>query len=308
MELCAFVEPQQGARYEHVRAFAMHAEAVGFDGFFRSDHLLPIGHRVAPGTTDAWTTLAGLARDTERIRLGTLVSPVTFRHPAVLAVQVANVHEMSDGRVELGLGAGWYEREHSAFGIPFPDRRFDLLEEQFEVITRLWAPDDQEVSFASEHYALDSAPGLLPAGVARPRLIVGGGGPQRTPAIAARYADEYNAFSGPAESVARIARVRAAAEGIGRDPDELRYSGVVQVIVGADADAVAVRAASARIEDPDKDGVAVGSPEQVVERILRYRDCGFDRLYIQLADVTDLAQLELFGERVLPALVDRMRA
>lgn len=302
MELCAFVEPQQGGRYEHISAFAMHAEAAGFDGFFRSDHLLSMGTPVAPGTTDAWATLAGLARDTETIKLGTLVSPVTFRHPAVLAVQVANVHEMSGGRAELGLGAGWYEREHSAFGIPFPDRRFDLLEEQFETVTRLWVPDDEEASFAGDHYSLRAAPGLLAAGVARPRLIIGGDGPRRTPALAARFADEYNTFSGPAETRERIARVRAAAESLGRDPDDLSYSAVVQVVVGVDADAVAERAERAGIEDRDDDGVAVGSPEQVVERIDRYRDCGIDRLYVQFVDVTDLAQLELFCERVLPAL------
>ncbi|MBX3193511.1 MAG: TIGR03560 family F420-dependent LLM class oxidoreductase [Microbacteriaceae bacterium] len=303
MEFCAFVEPQQGGTYAHIREFATRAEATGFDGFFRSDHLLPIGDRVAPGTTDAWTTLAGLARDTETLTLGALVSPVTFRHPSLLAVQVANVHEMSGGRAELGLGAGWYQGEHSAYGIPFPRDRFDRLEEQLEVITRLWSTDD-EFSFAGEHYSLSNAPGVLAAGLARPRLIIGGDGPRRTPELASRFADEYNAFCGPDETRERIARVRAAAEKAGRDPDELRYSAAVTVVVGTDQDAVAARLRRAGIDDPADEGVAAGTPDQVAERIARYRGCGLSRIYLQFIDVTDADHVELCGERVLPALAE----
>ena len=163
MKLRIFTEPQQGASYDDLLAVAQATEKLGFDAFFRSDHYLTMGDHASglPGPTDAWTTLAGLARETERIRLGTLVSSVTYRAPGILAIQVAQVDQMSGGRVELGLGTGWFEKEHLAYGIPFPDKRFGHLEEQLEVITGLWGtPVGDSYSFAGEHYTLVDSPAL----------------------------------------------------------------------------------------------------------------------------------------------------
>ena len=160
MEYCVFVEPQFGATYDDLLASARTTERLGFTGFFRSDHYLTMmGFDGLPGPSDSWTTLAGLAREKERIRLGTLVSAATFRHPGVLAIQVAGVDAMSGGRVELGLGAGWYAAEHAAYGIPFPDRRFGLLEESLAIVTGLWAtPPGKTFDFAGEHYTLSGSP------------------------------------------------------------------------------------------------------------------------------------------------------
>src|SRR6188472_1118688 len=187
MQYCLFTEPQLGASYEDQLAFARAGERLGFDGFFRSDHYLRMGAGdPLPGPTDAWTTLAGLARETERIRLGTLVSSVTYRPPGVLAIQVAQVDQMSGGRVELGLGTGWFEQEHLAYGIPFPAKRFGMLEEQLEVITGLWGtPVGETYSFAGEHYTLVDSPALPKPTQSRVPVIVGGGGAKRTPAMAA---------------------------------------------------------------------------------------------------------------------------
>src|SRR5687768_5555912 len=203
MEYCVFTEPQQGAGYDDQLTFAQAAERLGFDGFFRSDHYLHMGDGDPyPGPTDAWTTLAGLARETSRIRLGTLVSSATFRHPGILAIQVAQVDAMSGGRVELGLGAGWYEQEHKAYAIPFPPTaaaRMDRLEEQLQVVTGLWStPETERFNFAGKHYTLTDSP-ALPKPVQRPHppVIVGGGGPRRTPRLAAQYANEFNAPPSP---------------------------------------------------------------------------------------------------------------
>jgi len=229
VEYCIFVEPQVGASWDELSAAALAADRLGFDGFFRSDHLIPPGRELlgTPAVSDAWTTLAGLARDTERIRLGTLVSPVTFRNPGTLAVQVANVDAMSRGRVELGLGAGWNRDEHDAYGIPFPDKRFGRFEEQLQIITGLWASQlGTTFSFDGEHYRLVDAPGGVqsPFGERIP-VIIGGAGAQRTPALAARYADEFNANFAPNEVIARLyAGAIRACEAVGRDPGSLKLS------------------------------------------------------------------------------------
>ena len=211
MDLRIFTEPQQGASYDDLLRIATATEQLGYDAFFRSDHYLVMGDGDGlPGPTDAWTTLAGLARETERIRLGTLVTSATFRHPGVLAIQVAQVDQMSGGRVELGLGAGWYGREHEAYGIPFPEKRFGLLTEQLELVTGLWAtPVGETYDFAGTHYSLVESPalpkpvqqgavrdGVRVPGAASVPVIVGGNGPRRTPALAARFASEYNAAAG----------------------------------------------------------------------------------------------------------------
>src|SRR5580692_5295052 len=196
MKLRIFVEPQQGASYAQQLAVAQAAEALGFDAFFRSDHFLAMGGDGLPGPTDSWVTLGGIARETERIRLGTLVTSATFRLPGLLAVQVAQVDAMSGGRVELGLGAGWYDAEHSAYGVPFPatHERMERLEEQYAILTGLWGtPEDETFSFDGRHYHLKDSP-ALPKPVQRPHppLIVGGHGPKRTPRLAATYASEFN--------------------------------------------------------------------------------------------------------------------
>ncbi|WP_438854915.1 LLM class F420-dependent oxidoreductase [Agromyces sp. M3QZ16-3] len=306
LEVCIFTEPQQGASYEEQLAQAQETERLGFDGWFRSDHILHMGPGdPMPGPTDAWTTLAGIARETERIRLGTLVSPVTFRHPGLLAIQVAQVDDMSGGRVELGLGAGWFGAEHAAYGIPFPDRRFDLLEEQLQVVTGLWqTPPGERFSFAGTHYDLVDAPGL-PKPVQTPMpLIMGGGGPTRLPALAARFATEFNrGFSDEDEIAASFARVRAACEAIGRDPDTMRLSVALPTVVAADASSYLERLAAIHA-DPDTfaEVNVAGTPEVAVEKIRRLADLGADRVYLQLVDQRDLDHVELIATEVLPHL------
>lgn len=306
MELCIFTEPQQGMSYDEQLAQARATERLGFDGWFRSDHFLHMGAGdPMPGPTDAWTTLAGLARETSRIRLGTLVSSATFRHPSVLAIQVAQVDAMSGGRVEFGLGTGWFAEEHRAYGIPFPERRFGLLEEQLQVITGLWStPPGETFSFAGDHYALDRSPALPKPVQARVPLIVGGGGPSRTPAITARYATEYNrGFVGEDEIAAAFARVRAACEDIGRDPATLRTSVALPTVVATD-DATYRRRLDAIHADPATFAEVnlAGTPAQVVEKLQRLRDLGADRVYLQLVDVRDLEHVELIAAEVLPHL------
>ena len=236
MDFRIFTEPQQGASYEDLLAVAQASEQLGFDAFFRSDHYLSMGTGDGlPGPSDAWTCLAGLARETSRIRLGTLVSSVTYRPPGILAIQVAQVDEMSGGRVELGLGAGWFKEEHQAYAIPFPDKRFGMLEEQLEIVTGLWStPVGGRYNFTGEHYTLVDSP-ALPKPVQSPvPIIVGGGGAKKTPALAARYASEYNTTFGSIEEIgARIARARAACEDAGRDPSSLVLSMPGAVAAGA---------------------------------------------------------------------------
>src|SRR3954465_12830739 len=212
-----------GATYEQILAVAKEAEALGFDAFFRSDHLLGFDPEPAPpGSTDAWITLAGLARETSTIRLGTLVTPVIFRLPRPLAISVAQVDHMSGGRVELGLGTGWLDVEHTAYGIPFPPigERFGRFEEQLEIITGLWTtPVGKTFSFEGAHYRLADSPALpKPAQSPRPPIIIGGAGAKRTPRLVARFADEYNvAFRSVEETGAAFGRVKEACDAAGRD-------------------------------------------------------------------------------------------
>jgi F420-dependent oxidoreductase-like protein len=306
MELCIFTEPQQGMSYDDQLAQAQATERLGFDGWFRSDHYLHMGAGdPMPGPTDAWTTLAGLARETSRIRLGTLVSSATFRHPSVLAIQVAQVDAMSGGRVEFGLGTGWFAEEHRAYGIPFPERRFGLLEEQLQVITGLWStPVGETFSFTGEHYALDRSPALPKPVQARVPVIVGGGGPSRTPAVTARYATEYNrGFVGEDEIAAAFARVRAACDDIGRDPATLRMSVALPTVIATD-DATYRRRLDAIHADPATfaEVNVAGTPENAVEKLRRLRDLGADRVYLQLVDARDLEHVELIATEVLPHL------
>ncbi|MAT18541.1 MAG: LLM class F420-dependent oxidoreductase [Leifsonia sp.] len=302
MEICAFVEPQQGASYTELRDFAVSAERLGFHGFFRSDHYLKMGEATdgAPGPTDAWTSLAAIAVETSTVRLGTLVSSVTYRTPGILAVQVANVDDISGGRVELGLGTGWFEAEHRAYGIPFPEKRFGMLEEQLEIVRGLWSiSGDETFDFSGEHYQLEGAPARQRPVQDSVPIIVGGGGPTRTPRIAARYASEFNSFSGPTGAGDRFDVVRAACETEGRDPESLRYSAVAQVWCGRSAEERATRAekVGGNLENPDN---AVGSPQQIVDILAAYAERGAARVYLQFFDLRDLEHLELVGTEVLP--------
>jgi F420-dependent oxidoreductase-like protein len=297
-----FTEPQQGATYDDLLRVARASEDAGYDAFFRSDHYLAMGGEGLPGPTDAWVTLAGLARETSTIRLGTLVTAGTFRLPGVLAITVAQVDAMSGGRVELGLGTGWYEQEHTAYGIPFPPlgERFDRFEEQLQVVTGLWASDGP-YSFAGEHYALTDSP-ALPKPVQRPLpVIVGGGGAARTPRLAATYAAEFNMPFAPVERTAeQFGRVRAAAAQTGR---ELVLSAAQVLCCGRD-DAELARRAAAIGRDVDAvraEGLA-GSPAEVVDEIGRFAEAGATRLYLQVLDLSDLDHLELVASEVAPQL------
>jgi len=308
MKLRIFTEPQQGASYEQLLAVARCAEESGFDAFFRSDHYLKMGEVDGqPGPTDAWITLAGLARDTRSIRLGTLLSAATFRLPAQLAVIVAQVDAMSGGRTELGLGAGWFEEEHRAFGIPFPPsvgERFDRLEEQLEVVSGMWAAEDR-YSFSGRHYQIVDNAGLpKPTQGPRPPIIVGGKGLRRTPAIAARFADECNVPFAPAEHCARVfAELDSACARIGRDPSTIRKSVAVVVCAGRNDDEINARAAAIRREvDELRQNGATGTAVEVAERLRRYGAMGASTIYLQILDLGDLDHLRYIADEVVPRL------
>jgi F420-dependent oxidoreductase-like protein len=307
MRLRIFTEPQQGASYATLRRVAKATEDLGFDAFFRSDHYLKMGSVPGePGPSDAWATLAGLAVETSRIRLGTLVTSATFRYPGPLAVAVAGIDEMSGGRVEFGIGAGWYEGEHAAYGIPFPPtrERFDRLEEQLAVITGLWeTPAGEKFSYEGTYYQVSDSPGL-PKPVQRPRppVIVGGHGPRRTPALAARYADEFNiAFSNVEEVAAQFGRVREACAAAGRDAASLGYSAAQVVCCGKDEATLSRRAAAIGRGVPElrANGLA-GSPAEVVDKIGTFAEAGTQTLYLQVLDLGDLDHLADIAEQVLP--------
>lgn len=305
MELRIFTEPQQGAGYDELLAVARRAEDAGFGAFFRSDHYLKMGSVSGlPGPTDAWTTLAGLARETSRIRLGTLMTAATFRLPGPLAITVAQVDAMSGGRVEFGLGTGWYEDEHTAYGIPFPSlkERFDRLEEQLAITTGLWeTPPGQTFSFAGRYHTLTDSPALpKPVQSPRPPVLLGGMGKRRTPALAARYADEFNLpFASVGESVAQIDRVRAACVEAGREPSTLRLSNALVLCCGRDDTEVKRRAAAIGrdLSELRENGLA-GTPGEVVDKIGQYASIGSDRIYLQVLDLADLDHLDLVASEV----------
>ncbi|GAA2871896.1 LLM class F420-dependent oxidoreductase [Streptosporangium fragile] len=305
MKLRIFTEPQQGATYDELLSVARTAERLGFDAFFRSDHYMRIGPGdPGPGSTDAWTTLAGLARETSTIRLGTLVTPATFRLPGPLAISVAQVDQMSGGRVELGLGTGWFDAEHVAYGIPFPPigERFGRFEEQLEILTGLWTtPMGKTFSFEGAHYRLADSPALpKPAQSPRPPIIIGGFGARRTPRLAARFADEYNVpFHTPDDTAAAFGRVREACEAEGRSP--ILYSAAQTVCVGADDTELARRAEAIGQDLAVLRAVGLaGTPAEVVEKIGRFAELGADRVYLQVMDLSDLDHLELIAAEVLP--------
>jgi F420-dependent oxidoreductase-like protein len=304
-----FTEPQQGATYDDLLAVAREAEALGFDAFFRSDHYLRMGGgRHEPGPTDAWITLAGLARDTARIRLGTLVTAATFRLPGPLAIAVAQVDAMSGGRIELGLGTGWFPEEHTAYGIAFPSlgERFERLEEQLAIVTGLWeTPVGERFSFDGRHYQLSDSPALpKPVQSPRPPVLVGGWGRRRTPALAARYADEFNVpFMPLADFPGRVEAVTSACEAFGRDPQTMTWSAALVLCCGED-DGAFRRRAKAIGHDPDelRANAAAGTVAEVVDRLGAFGEAGAERIYLQVLDLADLDHLRLIAAEVAPAL------
>jgi F420-dependent oxidoreductase-like protein len=310
VELRIFTEPQQGATYNDLLKVARATEDAGYDGFFRSDHYLVMGSGDGlPGPTDAWVTLAGLAVQTSRVRLGTLMTAATFRLPGPLAVTVAQVDQMSGGRVEFGIGSGWFADEHTAYGIPFPalGDRFDIYTEQLEILTGLWStPLGERFSYEGKHYQLADSPALpKPAQRPRPPVIIGGVGARRTPALAARFADEFNLPFVDADTAAtQYERVDEACRAIGRDPAGVIRSTAQTTCVGWD-DAQVTRRADAigrSVEDLKQNGFA-GTPAELVDRIGHWRErTGISRIYLQIMDLHDLDHLELIAAEIAPQL------
>ena len=307
MRLRIFTEPQQGASYATLRRVAAAAEELGFDAFFRSDHYLKIGNVSGlPGPTDAWATLAGLATQTSRIRLGTLVTCATFRLPGPLAITVAQVDEMSGGRVEFGLGAGWFDAEHAAYGIPFPPlkERFDRFAEQLAIITGLWETSvGQTFSYDGAHYQVTDSPALpKPAQRPRPPVIIGGAGRRRTPALAARYADEFNSmFASAADSAGMYGRVREVCEAAGRDPSSMVFSAAQTVCCGKDEAELSRRAQAIGRDLPDlREHALAGTPSEIVDKIGAFAEAGASTFYLQVLDLHDLGHLEQLAAEVMP--------
>lgn len=309
MDFRVFIEPQQGARYADQLAIAQTAEALGYSAFFRSDHYVAMSGDGLPGPTDSWVTLGGIARETSAIRLGTLVSSATFRQPGPLAISVAQVDDMSAGRVEFGLGTGWFEREHRAYGIPFPPlgQRFDRLTEQLDIITGLWtAPHGGTFDYPGRHYQLSESP-ALPKPVQRPHppIIIGGLGATRTPALAARFAAEFNVPFARVDAVrTQYERVRAAVASAGRPADSVTYSASFVICAGRSTSEIARRATAIGrdVDELLENSPLVGAPEQIVERLAPFAEVGVQRVYLQLLDLSDLDHLELFAGEVMRQL------
>ena len=309
MDFRVCLEPQQGATYDDQLAVAQAAESLGFSAFFRSDHYLAMSGDGQPGPTDSWVTLAGIARETSSIRLGTLVTSATFRYPGPLAISVAQVDAMSAGRVEFGIGAGWFEDEHRAYAIPFPSlgERFDRLEEQLDIITGMWAtPLGETFDYAGSHYSVSNSP-AMPKPVQRPHppIIIGGGGPKRTPALAARFAAEFNlAFPTLDFAGVQLGRVRAAMDEAGRAADDIIYSAAFAVCAGRDEAQIAQRAAaiSRDVDELRTNTPLAGTPAAIVDQLGPFAEAGVQRVYLQLLDTSDLDHLELFASEVMPQL------
>jgi F420-dependent oxidoreductase-like protein len=319
MDVCLMIEGQEGVSWEQWVALALGCEEQGFEGLFRSDHYISFSHPTERGTLDAWATLGALGPQTLRIRLGTLVSPVTFRHPSELAKVVVTADHASGGRVELGMGAGWFEGEHAAFGFPFPpvSQRFDILEEQVEIVHRLWDRDEDEVTFTGKHYQLQGCHSLpKPAQEPHPPLIIGGQGNRRSVQLAAQWADEYNVHSKSPEQCREIrAKLTRACEAGGRDPDELRLSMMVFTLVGEDRRELESRASrllkqrgdstepTAWLASQGPERLA-GTTDWVLERLAGYAEAGVERVMLQHLLHNDLDALALIGKEVIPQVAD----
>jgi F420-dependent oxidoreductase-like protein len=312
MSLRIFTEPQQGATYDQLLAVAETAEECGFGAFFRSDHVLKMGDGSGtPTVTDAWITLAGLARETSTIRLGTLVTPVTFRGVGSLAVILGQVDHMSGGRIEVGLGAGWYDAEHQAFGLTFPEtgERMDRLDDQLSILHGVWSTppgETFELAGATTSVGID-ADSVRPLQRPHPPLILGGQAKARSASLAVAYADEYNAAFHSADDTRAVHdRIRQACEKAGRDPSSLVYS-AAQIVCCGETEADIERRAAAIGRDPAelrKNGLA-GSPQEILDKLATFAGAGVERFYLQVLDLTDLDHLRLIGEAVQPHAAGR---
>jgi F420-dependent oxidoreductase-like protein len=314
VRVCLMIEGQEDITWDQWVALARACEEHGLEGLFRSDHYVSVMGRTERGSLDAWTTLAGLAAVTERIRLGTLVSPATFRHPSVLAKSVVTADHVSGGRVELGMGAGWHTVEHQAYGFEYPDddTRMSVLEEQVEIVHEQWSQD--AFTFDGAHYRLEDVR-ALPKPLQRPHppLIIGGSAGPRSARLAARWADEYNVnFVTPDECARRRAKVAEAWEQEGRDPATLRFSLMTGLVVGRDRDELHRRAAAVIKRSNEKgepagwlagnrDWVA-GTVDQVVARLREFQVAGVDRVMLQHLVQEDLETIEVLGREVVPAV------
>jgi F420-dependent oxidoreductase-like protein len=309
MDLRIFTEPQQGATYDDLLRVAQETDRLGFNAFFRSDHYLHMGAVSGlPGPTDAWITLAGLARETKDVRLGTLVTAATFRLPGPLAIAVAQIDEMSGGRVELGIGTGWFAAEHSAYGIEFPPlgERFDRLSEQLEIITGLWAtPVGERYSHAGPHYPIVDSPALpKPVQQPHPPIIIGGGGKTRTPQLAARFADEFNrAFDSLDATRDQFERVRSACTAGGRDPKSIVLSAAQVLCVGENEAEIERRAGRIGRDAAElRANSLAGTVDEVIAKLRDFGEAGATRMYLQVLDLADLDHLRLVAERIMPVV------
>jgi F420-dependent oxidoreductase-like protein len=305
MDFRVFVEPQQGATYGDQLAVARTAEAAGYSAFFRSDHYMAMAGDGQPGPTDSWVTLGGIARETSTIRLGTMVTSATFRHPGVLAISVAQVDEMSGGRVDLGIGAGWFEAEHDAYAIPFPPlgERFDRLGEQLDILTGLWGtPVGETFDYTGTHYSIKNSPALpKPAQKPHPPIIIGGGGPKRTPALTAKYASEFNIPFVDLDTLkTQYGRVAAAVADAGRAPDSLTYSAAFVVCAGRDDAEVAARASAIgrQVDELRSNSPLVGTPGEIADKLDAFAEAGVQRVYLQVLDQSDLDHVEYFAAEI----------
>ena len=309
MDFRVFVEPQQGATYADQLAVARTAEAAGYSAFFRSDHYLAMAGDGLPGPTDSWVTLGGIARETSTIRLGTMVTSATFRHPGVLAISVAQVDEMSGGRVELGIGAGWFEAEHQAYAIPFPPlgERFDRLGEQLDILTGLWGtPVGETFDYTGTHYSITNSPALpKPTQTPTPPIIIGGGGPKRTPALTAKFASEFNLPFVDLDTLkTQYGRVAAAVADAGRPADSMTYSAAFVLCAGRDDAELARRAAAIgrEVDELRSNSPLVGTPGEIADKLDAFAEAGVQRVYLQVLDESDLDHVDFFAAEVIPQL------
>jgi F420-dependent oxidoreductase-like protein len=318
MDVALMIEGQEGVSWEQWCALADACEEHGVATLFRSDHYISQSDEAANVAHDAWTTIAALAVRTTTLRLGTLVSPATFRFPGLLANAAATADHVSNGRIELGLGAGWNEREHAAYAFPFPETRIrvEMFAEQLEIVYRLWT--EERVDFRGRHYTLVDAP-AQPKPVQRPRppLLVGGGGSRGTADPAARFADEYNTpFVSPDQAADVRAKVTAACERAGRDPGTMRFSVMTGSLLGATREDALERARQLygrRARDTGFDDwlevysarSVVGSVDEAVARLRDYERAGCDRVMLQHLLHADLEPVRLIARELAPALRDR---
>jgi len=309
MDFRVFVEPQQGATYADQLAVARTAESAGYSAFFRSDHYTAMSGDGLPGPTDSWVTLGAIARETTSIRLGTMVTSATFRYPGPLAIAVAQVDEMSSGRVELGLGAGWFEAEHKAYAIPFPPlgERFDRLTEQLSVITGLWTtPPGDTFDFSGTHYTVAESPALpKPVQSPHPPIIIGGAGAKRTPALTAAFAAEFNIPFAPLEQTqTQFDRVASALSDAGRPAESLTYSAAFVVCAGRDEQEIARRAAAIGrdVDELRSNSPLAGTPAEIADKLGAYLQIGVQRVYLQVLDQSDLDHVDFFAAEVIPQL------